>query len=222
MEAELVETEIVKEDEIKKPVEVHVARKVLHSILNSFTLQNDSGDTLTFRIRDGRPRFVLEYNRNGVDKSKVSYLERELTIPFDYGEFSTFVSGASYVISEQAKTLGVTSLYDIDKEGKKVDEKLEKAKITLRKNEESKAFELVVINHFLDNKESIFLLVPGNWHKFEMNGTIVPNVFFSKTYTINYFARLDKALEALAKENRYTYVTSFPEYKATAEIKQIN
>lgn len=200
-----------------KPVEVVVSKKVTHAILNSFNLVSETSDTLSFRVRDGRPRFVLEYNRNGQDKSKVDYLEREVTIPFDYGEFATLVGNASLVIEGKIESLGVISLYDIDKAGKRVDEKLKKAKVTIRKNLTNNAFELVVMNYFLDNKETVFLMAPGSWHEFEVNGKIVPNSFFSKTYTVNYFSRIDKVLDALAKENRYVYTTSFPADKITPE-----
>lgn len=218
---ELVQTEVVVAN--KKPIEVVVSKKVTHAILNSFNLVSDNGDTLSVRVRDGRPRFVVEYNRKGVDKSKIEYLEREVTIPFDFGEFGTLVANASLVIEDKAKSLSVTSLYDIDKHGKRVEEKLKKAKITIRKNVDINAFELVVINHFLDDKESVFLLAPGSWHEFEINNNKVPNSFFSKTYTTNYFSKLDKVLEVLAKENRYTYTTSFPAPETvTLEAKQIN
>ena len=61
----------------------------------------------------------------------------------------------------------------------------------------------------LEPKETKFLLAPGKWHEFELNGKVIPNSFFSKTYATNYFSKLDKVLEALAKENRYSYETSF-------------
>ena len=81
-----------------------------------------------------------------------------------------------------------------------------------------------IVNYFLDNKETVFPLEPGSWHEFEINNTKVPNSFFSKTYTINYFRRMDIVLDAIAKENRYVYVTSFPADKSSvpaipAELK---
>lgn len=222
-EVELVITEVM--DEVKNgniavakktAVPQLGSRKVAHSILVSFNLNSEDDDVLSLRIRDGRPRFVLEYKiPNGMDKNQVDYNKRELTIPFNFGEFGTLVQNASFVLEDKVKSFGVNCLYDIDKNGKKVDEKIKKAKLTIQKVEDTNAYEIVILNYFIQDentlafKETKFLLAPGKWHEFELNGKVIPNSFFSKSYAINFFNKLDKVLEALAKENRYSYETQF-------------
>ena len=139
-EIELVITEVI--DDVKNgnvaiakrtAIPTIGSRRVAHSILVSFNLNSDNDDVLSLRIRDGRPRFVLEYKiPNGMDKSKIDYNKRELTIPFNFGEFGTFVQNSSFVLEDKVKSFAANCLYDIDKNGNKVEEKIKKAKMLMK------------------------------------------------------------------------------------------
>lgn len=231
---EVIETTVVGEDSNKLLVvakgdnttQVVMHKKITQSRLNSFDLVSENGDILSLRIRDGRPRFVIEYKLPvGKSKADIDYIEREGILPFNFYDFSVFVTNASLVLEDKIASFGVTCLYDMDKDGKRTPEKINKGKITLRKNAELNAYEAVVTNYYLEeghkNREVVFLLAPGEWHKWEIGGKVVPRYFFSKVFSIKYFERLDKCLDALAKENKYTYITNFPADKLTNQALQV-
>ena len=60
---------------------------------NSVRLENDNGDALLFKTRDGRPRFELAYNLTPEQKSNpdLSLEERSVTAPFDIANLRMFI-----------------------------------------------------------------------------------------------------------------------------------
>lgn len=183
--------------------------KVDNIKMDSFNLRNSNKDLFSIKIRAGRPRIVIDYAiPDNVDKSKVEYKDRQLIAPFNYTDFLLFLSGVEMVLSGSADSYSTISKYDIDKEGKRLPEAINKARVLIRKRENTKVFELVITNYFKDNKETVFVLESDpEWFVIEVNNITIPNSMFSETYAKNYFKTLNKALDIILEENMVRYDT---------------
>lgn len=189
------------------PIEVKIEEKKVvkkeadYINLKSFSLQNDEDEGLSVSFRNGNPRFTVHYKNNlsYEERQKLPYLEREGVAPYNFGEFASLIKKAKEVVAGTLGSFSFISLYDYNNAGEKVKERLPKAEITIFKNEE----DVICIEflNFMNNKKSLFKIMPSKWFKIKVNGHVVPNETFSLAESEMLFKYLDSALDTLFKYN---------------------
>lgn len=188
--------------------DVTIRKSAEHEAYANFALGNDNGDIMFFRVRDNRPRLTIDYKLpKDTDMSKITFQDKQLIAPFNHADISSFVSSILLMLEDKEKkieSVGVDCLYNYNKEGEKIEEKIVKAHIDFYR--EDNIYKLKFINNFLDNKETVINILPM-WHKFFINKVPMPMALISDIYTKKYFKNLDKLLEVLAKENKREYKT---------------
>lgn len=188
--------------------DVTIRRSAEHEAYANFALGNDNGDIMFFRVRDNRPRFTVDYKLpKDTDMSKVTFMDKQLIAPFNHADISSFVSSILLMLDDKEKkieSIGVDCLYNYDKAGNKIEEKIVKARIEFFRADG--IYKLKFVNSFLENKETIINILPM-WHQFFINKIPMPNALISEIYAKKYFKNLDKLLEELAKENKREYKT---------------
>lgn len=189
------------------PVEVKIEEKKVvkkeadYINLKSFSLQNDEDEGLSVAFRNGNPRFTVHYKNNlsYEERQKLPYSEREGVAPYNFGEFASLIKKAREVVAGTLGSFSFISLYDYNNAGEKVKERLPKAEVTIFRNEE----DVICIEflNFMNNKKSLFKIMPSKWFKVKINGHIVPNETFSLSESEMLFKYLDSAMETLFKYN---------------------
>jgi len=190
------------------PIEVKIEEKKItvkkeadYINLKSFSLQNDEDEVLSVSFRNGNPRFTVHY-KNSLsyeDRQKLPYKDREGVAPYNFGEFATLVRKAKEVIAGTLGSFSFISLYDYNANGDKVDEKLPKAEITIFRDENDVI--CIKFQNFMNNKDSLFKIMPSKWFKIKVNGHVVPNETFSLAESEMLFKYLDSAMDTLFKYN---------------------
>ena len=179
---------------------------------NSVRLENDNGDALLFKTRDGRPRFELAYNLTPEQKNNpdLSLEERSVTAPFDIANLRMFIIYSKILFEknkrldiftadpEVEKSYPVTCLYHYDKNGNKSETKLERTKVTFYLDTDN-IFKISITDIMYSGKTTVFNCGYTNWHIHNVGDKPRDPAANSRVMTSIYFDHLSLIMDNLVK-----------------------
>lgn len=159
---------------------------------SSVELENENGDILKFKTRDGRPRFAVDYKLTDEQKANpdLKLEDKGVTAPFNPKDLEIFIYLMNLVIDkvddkEFPKSTSVICLYHYDKDGNKSDEKLNRTEVKFYLDIDN-VFKIAITDLMYTNKTTVFECGLLSWHKFTLGDKEVPKAFLSKKHAQQY------------------------------------